>query len=184
MPAALITVRFTGDGTTSVTNSDSVVVRLERNDLVVFTTTQWNALSAADRNNYRIISAPVVDEATDVAAEIARAQAAEAAHAININTQTVTPYQLVLGDAGKRIRMNLAGANSLVIPLHATVAFPVGAVFEVVQTGAGKTTVAGESGGVTINSLAGNKSAAGQHGVIRAVQVLQDTWTLDGDLIA
>ncbi len=66
-----------------------------------------------------------------------------------INTQTGTAYTLVLTDAGKIVETNNAAANTVTIPPNSSVAFPIGTQIEVVQYGAGQTTIVAGSG-VTI----------------------------------
>ena len=65
------------------------------------------------------------------------------------NTQTAS-YTLVLGDAGKIVEMNAAGAVTVTVPTNASVPFPVDTVLEVCQLGAGQVTIGG-SGGTSFN---------------------------------
>ena len=74
---------------------------------------------------------------------------------VSQNTPTAS-YTLVLGDAGKVIEMNVAGANTLTVPPNASVAFPIGTIIEVAQLGAGQTTIT-PGAGVTINAPNGLK---------------------------
>lgn len=101
---------------------------------------------------------------------------------VSTNEQTGTSYTLVLGDRGKTIFMNNAAANTLTIPTNASVAFPVGTQIDIVQTGAGKTTVAGA--GVTINSVSSNKSISARYAGATLIKTATDTWLLIGSLIA
>ena len=66
-----------------------------------------------------------------------------------LNAQTGTTYTLAITDQKKTVTMNNASANTLTIPLNATVAFHIGAKLLVRQIGAGGTTIAA-TGGVTI----------------------------------
>jgi hypothetical protein len=66
------------------------------------------------------------------------------------NLQTAS-YTLALIDQDGRLEMNNAGANTLTVPLNATVAFPIGTEIKITQVGAGATTIAG-AGGVTVNA--------------------------------
>jgi hypothetical protein len=100
-----------------------------------------------------------------------------------INAQVGTTYTLALGDMYRVVEMNNASANTLTIPLNATVAFPVGTIIDVIQTGAGKTTIAG-TGGVTVNSTAGLLSVAAQWSTVRLRKRATDTWVVTGSLIA
>lgn len=97
------------------------------------------------------------------------------------NAQTGTSYTLVLADAWKRVEMGNASSNTLTVPLNSSVAFPVGTQIDVIQTGAGTTTIAA-TGGVTINSRGGLLGSAGQWAGMTLVKRATDTWWLGGDL--
>lgn len=102
--------------------------------------------------------------------------------ATTINTQTAS-YSLVLADAGKIVEMNVAGANNLTIPLNATQAFPTGTIIDILQFGAGKTTVVA-TGGVTIESSGGLLSLNGQYAGATLYKRGTDDWVLVGNLMA
>jgi hypothetical protein len=89
-------------------------------------------------------------------------------------------YTLVLTDAGKTIHMNKASANSLVIPANASVAFTVGTWINIVQTGAGVTTVDADTG-VTLNGVsAGNGAISAQWGGVSIGKTATNTWVMVG----
>lgn len=127
--------------------------------------------------------------------ETTRAGTAEAALQTNINATNIyafniqvgTVYTFVIGDAKggteKAVVCTSATAVTVTIPVNSSVNFPLGTVIELIQDGAGKVTVAA-AGGVTINSLAGNKSIAGQYSRMTIVQKAVNTWWLFGTLIA
>jgi len=96
------------------------------------------------------------------------------------NRQTGS-YQLVLGDVGKVIEMNVAGANNLTVPPNATVAFPTGTAIELFQYGAGQTTVVA-GGGVTIRSSGGKLKLTGQYSAASLRKIATDEWVLVGDI--
>lgn len=96
------------------------------------------------------------------------------------NAQVGTTYTLAIGDANNIVEVANAGAITVTIPLNATVAFPVGTVIHVVQTGAGQITIAA-AGGVTLNSTPGLKIAA-QWGVVTLLKRATDTWLAFGNL--
>ena len=98
-----------------------------------------------------------------------------------INAQTES-YTLVLADKDKIVEMSNASANTLTVPLNATVAYPVGTQINIIQTGAGQTTVAA-TGGVTINSTPGLKIRA-QWSSATLIKRATNTWVLVGDLSA
>jgi hypothetical protein len=97
------------------------------------------------------------------------------------NAQTAS-YTLVLADKGKLVEVSNASANNLTVPLNSTVAYPVGAQINILQTGAGQTTVVA-TGGVTINATPGLKLRA-QWSSATLIKRATDTWVLVGDLSA
>ena len=96
-------------------------------------------------SKYTIHSPLKLADGFDDAAEI-REQAGAAALTPAINAQTGTTYTLVLTDAGKVVTMTNANPNTLTIPLNSSVAFPVGTIINVIQLGAGVTTIAAVAG--------------------------------------
>jgi hypothetical protein len=91
-------------------------------------------------------------------------------------------YTLVLTDKGKLVEISNASANNLTVPLNSSVAFPTGSQINILQTGAGQTTVVA-TGGVTINATPGLKLRA-QWSSATLIKRGTDTWTLVGDLSA
>lgn len=89
-------------------------------------------------------------------------------------------YTLVLADKAKVVEMNVASANNLTVPLNSSVAYPTGTQINIVQTGAGQTTVVA-TGGVTINSATTLKIRA-QWGAATLIKRAENTWVLVGDL--
>jgi hypothetical protein len=75
-----------------------------------------------------------------------------------INAQTAS-YTLVLTDASKLVEMGVATANNLTIPLNSSVAFATGTQINILQTGAGQTTIVA-TGGVTVNGTPGLENYA------------------------
>jgi hypothetical protein len=82
-----------------------------------------------------------------------------------------------------KIKMNVAGANNLTIPLNATQAFPVGTAIIIQQIGAGQTSIVA-TGGVTINSANGWVKIAYQYASVVITKTATDTWDLEGTLTA
>jgi predicted secreted protein len=98
------------------------------------------------------------------------------------NQQTGTTYTLALSDNSKFVELNNASAITLTIPTNATAAFPVGSQINILQTGAGQVTVAGDTG-VTLNGTPGLKLRA-QWSSASLVKRATDTWVIVGDLSA
>lgn len=92
-------------------------------------------------------------------------------------------YTLVLSDAGKLIEMGKATAQTLTIPLNSSVAFPTGTKIDVLQTGAGETTIAG-AGGVTVNSEGSKLKINAQWQAVTLIKRSTDTWVVIGALKA
>ena len=99
-----------------------------------------------------------------------------------INTQTAS-YTLVLGDADEIIEVNNASANNLTVPPNSSVAFPIGTQIDLVQYGAGQTTVVAGSG-VTIRSKGAALKLTGQYSGATLYKRGTDEWVLVGDLVA
>jgi hypothetical protein len=91
-------------------------------------------------------------------------------------------YTIGIADAGKLVEMSNASANNLTVPLNATVAYPIGTQINILQTGAGQTTVVA-TGGVTINATPGLKLRT-QWSSATLIKRATNTWVLVGDLSA
>ena len=105
---------------------------------------------------------------------------------LTINSQTAT-YTVVLADnKNTLVTMNVATANDFLIPTNASVAFPIGSVINVVQTGVGKTTIEAVSSGTTTISSTGATASApelrAQFSAASCVKVATDTWLIIGDV--
>ena len=96
-------------------------------------------------------------------------------------TAKTSNYTLTLEDAGTLITMNAETDLTLTIPASSTVDFPFGTEIEIAQFGAGKVTISPESG-VTLLSLDGALSLAGQYAVACIKKVSIDTWLIGGAL--
>jgi hypothetical protein len=89
-------------------------------------------------------------------------------------------YTLVASDRGKLVEMSGSSANTLTVPLHATIPYPTGTQIDILQVGTGQTTVAGAAG-VTINGTPGLKIRA-QWGGATLIKRGENIWVLIGDL--
>lgn len=101
---------------------------------------------------------------------------------ISFSPQSSTSYPLSSGDASRQVEMSNSSPNTLIIPTNASVPFPTGTVILVVQTGTGQTTIAPESGTVTVNGTPGLKLRT-QWSVATLVKRSTNTWLVSGDLI-
>jgi hypothetical protein len=102
------------------------------------------------------------------------------------DAQTGTTYTTVLNDNGQVVTMNNASANTLSIPTNASVAYPIGTQINVLQIGAGQTTIqAVTSGTTTILSTGGTAAAPkirARYGMATCIKAATDTWYVVGDL--
>lgn len=101
----------------------------------------------------------------------------------SVESAQTASYTLVLTDAGKLVTMSVASANNLTIPPNSSVAFPTGTRIDVIQKGAGQTTLVAGSG-VTINSKASALKLSAQYAGCSLIKYGSDTWFAVGDLIA
>jgi len=102
---------------------------------------------------------------------------------IPLNTQTGTTYTLVVGDAGDLVTLTNASPITLTVPTNASVAFAIGTQITIVQSGAGKVTVAGAVG-VTVNSAENYLSLRSQWSAGTLIKTNTNSWILIGDINA
>ena len=105
---------------------------------------------------------------------------------VTLNAQTAT-YTIVLADADQKlITMSVASANDFQIPTNASVAFPIGTVINVIQIGAGQTTIKAVTSATTTISSTGASSIApklrAQFSAASCIKVATDTWYVVGDI--
>jgi hypothetical protein len=97
-----------------------------------------------------------------------------------VNAQTGTTYTTVLTDANAMITMSNAASNVFTIDPVATTAYPVGFTCEIIQLGAGATTIQAGAA-VNLNGVAaGGGVITAQYDVVKIRHVASDTWIVDG----
>jgi len=99
------------------------------------------------------------------------------------NAQTAS-YTLVLADKDKLVEVSNASANTVTIPTNASVAYPTGTQINILQTGAGQTTISGTSG-VTVNSTGATTASPklrAQWSSATAIKRGTDSWVVIGDI--
>ncbi len=83
--------------------------------------------------------------------------------------------------------MSVAGANDFQIPTNASVAFPIGTVINVIQIGAGQTTIKAVTSGTTTISSTGATATTpklrAQFSAASCIKVATDTWYVVGDIL-
>lgn len=111
-------------------------------------------------------------------------QAVEFAPSTLITNARTASYTLALADKDKVVEVSNAAANTVTIPTNATAAFPVGTQVNIIQTGAGQTTISGTSG-VTVNSTgatAASPKLRAQWSSATAIKRGTDSWVVIGDI--
>jgi len=101
----------------------------------------------------------------------------------NIFNRQSASYTLVLTDQSKIVEMNVGSANNLTVPLNSSVSFPIGTEIQVLQYGAGQTTIVATSG-VTLRSKSGQLKIGDQYTGVTLVKVGTDEWYVIGNLSA
>jgi hypothetical protein len=95
-------------------------------------------------------------------------------------------YTAILANNGQVVTMNNASANNFSIPTNASVAFPIGTQINVLQIGAGQTTIQAVTSGTTsILSTAGTAAAPkirARYGMATCIKAATDTWYVVGDI--
>jgi len=94
-------------------------------------------------------------------------------------------YTLQSSDQGLLLlASNSTTAGTINIPTNASVAFPVGTVINIIQTGSGQLTIAASnSGTTTVNATPGFKFRT-QNSMAQIIKTATDTWYAVGDLTA
>ena len=105
---------------------------------------------------------------------------------VTLNAQTAT-YTVVLSDADQKlITMSVASANDFLIPTNANVGFAIGTVINVIQIGAGQTTIKAVTSGTTsilsTGATAAQPKLRAQYSAASCIKVATDTWYVIGDI--
>ena len=169
---------------------------LDTNDLTLYDGAAWNSFGAGDITGVTAgtglsgggtSGAVTVSIDTAVTADLSTAQTLTnktlTAPIVNLATSAQTAsYTLALTDNSDIVEISNASANNLTVPLNSSVPFPIGSQINILQTGAGQTTLVA-TGGVTINSTPGLKLRA-QWSAATLIKRGTDTWVAVGDLSA
>jgi hypothetical protein len=102
------------------------------------------------------------------------------------NADSGSSYTAVLTDNGKVVTMNNGSGNTFRIPTNASVAFPIGTQINVLQIGAGQTTINAVTSGTTTIQSTGATAAApnlrARYSAATCVKAGTDLWYVFGDI--
>lgn len=105
---------------------------------------------------------------------------------VTLNARTATYTAVLTDNRNKLVTMSVASANDFLIPTNASVAFPVGSVINVIQIGAGQTTIKAVTSGTTTISSTGATATTPklkkQFSAASCIKVATDTWYVVGDI--
>jgi hypothetical protein len=106
---------------------------------------------------------------------------------LTLNAQTATYTVVITDNRNKLVTMDVATANDFLIPTNASMSlFLVGSVINVIQIGAGKTTIEAVTPGTTTISSTGATATApelrAQFSAASCIKVATDTWYVVGDI--
>ena len=176
-------------GTATVTTSGSLALAQNQGGVLRFTSAsaaiffQFATPASGDIESVTV-SSPLTGGGSSGAVSIAYDYAAGSK--LTLNAQTAT-YTSVLADADQKlVTMSVASANNFQIPTNASVAYPVGSVLNVIQIGAGQTTIQAVTSGTTTISSTGATATApklrAQYSAASCIKVATDTWYVVGDI--
>jgi hypothetical protein len=96
-------------------------------------------------------------------------------------------YTAVLTDNGKVVTMDNGSANTFRLPTNASVAFPIGTQINVLQIGAGQTTINAVTSGTTTIQSTGAAPAApklrARYAAATCLKAGTDLWYVFGDIV-
>jgi hypothetical protein len=156
----------------------------DNNSLWYYSGSAWVASGATGDIEGVTVTSPLTGGGTSGTVNVAYDYAAGSK--LTLNAQTAT-YTVVLTDADQKlVTMSVAGANDFLIPTNASVAFPTGTVINVIQIGAGQTTIKAVTSGTTTISSTGATATApklrAQYSAASCIKVATDTWYVVGDI--
>jgi len=136
------------------------------------TTVFWNAAGSTQFGTLDSAGLNIFGKVSDTAGDVRDVQ--QNAQASN--------YTLALTDHGKHIRCTNVGAQTVTIPLNATVAFAVGACITLVNTGTTAVSIA-VAGGVTLTQAGTGATGArtlATTGLCTLLKIATDSWYITG----
>ena len=98
-----------------------------------------------------------------------------------VSTSSTSSRALTLADVGTLVEMNSAAANTLTIPLDASVNFPIGTQLIICQIGTGRTSIAATAG-VTVVSELQRLTLSQQYAAASLIKRAANSWILIGSL--
>jgi hypothetical protein len=146
------------------------------------TTTINFAQGSLDDLSVKDLSAAVVNAASVVFAD-GTTQTVAAVPSLTVFSEKTASYTLdTIDHKDNLVEVNSGSATTFTIPTNASLAWPVGASMDILQTGSGQVTISPASG-VTLNFTPGNKLRT-QWSSATILKRSADSWVVYGDLTA
>jgi hypothetical protein len=137
--------------------------------------TAWNSLGYTGAGDVTLTGTQTLTNKTLTDAKVNLAFDAETAS-----------YTAVLANNSQVVTMDNASANTFSIPTNASVAFPVGTQINVLQIGAGQTTIQAVTSGTTSILSTGGTAAAPKlrtrYSMATCIKASTDLWYVVGDI--
>lgn len=127
--------------------------------------------TASGKHVRRLLGGSIPQEVVDGLEESLAAASTDGLRIANAQT---ADYTLVLSDLGKAVDVNSATAKAVTVPPNSSVAYPVGALIEVHQVGAGAVSL---TAGVGV-TLEGSTTAPSQGSSLLLRKRATNTWTV------
>ena len=180
-PALTTPVVSSGGATFNGSTSGTTVLRANATAGTTTITLPAVTGTAITTGDTGTVTSTMILDGTIVNADINSAAAIDLGKLADVSTSAQTAsYTLVLADKIKIVEMSNASPNNLTVPPNSSVAFPLGAQINILQTGVGQTTIV-EGSGVTVNRTPGLKLRA-QWSSATLIKRATDSWVLVGDL--
>jgi hypothetical protein len=104
-----------------------------------------------------------------------------------VNSYSASRYTLAISDIGKVITASHTTTNIVVIPASATINFPIGSTFNIVQYGASATSASRATTDITLNfyspAASANPTLKAQFAAMSLIKTAANTWLAVGNII-
>jgi hypothetical protein len=174
----------TSEGIIELATDAEVVTGTDTSRAVTAASLQAKTASATAKGIVELATDAETATGTDTARAVTPANVASHYSPIarTITADTGTALNSALTHEGGVVTMNNASANVYTIEPNATIAHSTGAQIDVIQLGAGVTSITADTG-VTLNGVsAGTGAMSAQYGAVTLLRISSDVWTASGSI--